>query len=102
MKKLTLQNIPSQDVIVTLDGFRYEITIKDAGGFMVCGIVRDGETILSPGFRIISGAPLIPYRYLENGNFAFTIPVGETTNYKQFQITQFLVYASTEELESIR
>ena len=102
MQNITLQSIPSQIAIVTLDGARYEITIKDAGGFMVCGIARDGVEILSPGFRIVSGSPLIPYRYLENGNFAFDIPEDEKPNYEQFQVTQFLVYASPEELESIR
>lgn len=102
MENITLQSMPSQVAIVTLDGARYEITIKDAGGFMVCGIVRDGVEILSPGFRIVNGEPLIPYRYLENGNFAFDIPEDEKPNYEQFQITQFLVYASPEELESIR
>lgn len=102
MENITLQSIPSQVAIVTLDGSRYEITIKDADGFMVCGIVRDGITILDPGFRIVNGTPLIPYRYLENGNFAFDIPEDETPNYEQFQTTQFLVYASPEELESIR
>ncbi len=102
MQNITLQSIPSQVAIVTLDDFRYEITIKDAGGFMVCGIVRDGVIILEPGFRIVNGEPLIPYRYLEGGNFAFDIPEDEKPNYEQFQVTQFLVYASPEELESIR
>lgn len=102
MQYLTLQQIPSQVVIATLDGFRYEITIKDAGGFMVCGVVRDGETLLEPGFRIVNGSPLIPYRYMENGNFTFEIPDDEEPDYNQFESTQFLIYASPEELDSIR
>lgn len=69
---------------------------------MTCGMLRDGEVIFNNGFRIVNGAPLIPYKYLESGNFAFQIPDNETPNYENFQSTQFLFYATQEEIEAVR
>ena len=101
-QSITLQAIPSQEIIITLDSRRYEIQIKDAGDFMVYGISRDGETILETGFRIVNGEPLLPYKYMEDGNFAFVIPDSEVADYTNFELTQFLIYASQEELEALR
>lgn len=102
MELITLQAIPSQSVIITLDSNRYEIPIKDAGGFMVYGVIRNGLTILENGNRIVNGSPLLPYKYMEAGNLALSVPDAELPNYEQFGLTQFLYYASQEELESIR
>lgn len=102
MKLITLQAIPSQEIIVTVDGNRYQISLKDAGGFMVYGVTRNGANILENGTRVVSGTPLLPYKYMEAGNFALQVPDSELPDYNQFGLTQFLYYASQEELESIR
>lgn len=102
MKLITIQPIPNQEVIVTLDSRRYKIQLKDADGFMTYGVVRDGVTIIENGNRIVNGAPLLPYRHMEDGNFILDIPDDELPNYKAFQSTQFLLYASQEELEIAR
>lgn len=102
MNLITLQKIPNQEVIVTLDGNRYKIQIKSASGFMVYGIERNGVTIIENGNRIVNGAPLLPYKYMEAGNFIFDIPDTELPDYNKFEDTQFLVYASQEEIEAVR
>ena len=51
MKLITLQSIPNQEVIVTLDGYRYSIQIKSASGFMTYGVTRDGVVIVENGNR---------------------------------------------------
>lgn len=102
MKAITLQAIPNQEIIVTVDENRYTIQIKDCSGFMTYGVQRNGETIINNGNRIVNGALLLPYQYMEDGNFIFNIPDSELPDYTQFEVTQFLVYASQEELESIR
>lgn len=101
-ESITLQAIPNQKIIITLDSRRYEIEIKSADGFMTYGIVRDGVTILENGFRVIGKQPLLPYRYMESGNFVFDIPDTEDPDYKSFEITQFLFYLSQEEIEAAR
>lgn len=102
MELIELQAIPSQEIIVTLDGNRYEIPIKDAGGFMAYGVIRNGVTILENGNRIVNGSPLLPYKHMESGSFSLSVPDSELPDYRQFGLTQFLYYASQEELESIR
>ena len=102
MQLITIQAVPSQEVIVTLEGNRYKIQIKDADGFMTYGVIRNGETLLENGTRIVNGSPLLPYKYMESGNFALSVPDSELPNYEQFGLTQFLYYATQEELESIR
>lgn len=102
MNLITLQQIPNQEVIVTLDGSRYKIQIKSASGFMTYGITRDGEVIIENGNRIVNGAPLLPYKYMEAGNFILDVPDGELPDYTKFGSTQFLTYASQEELEAVR
>jgi len=102
MKSITLQAIPNQEIIVTLDDARYNIKLKSASGFMTYGIERGGIVIIENGTRIVSGLPLFPYRYMESGNFILDAPDGSEADYNQFEVTQFLRYASQEEIESVR
>lgn len=102
MKLITLQKIPNQEVIVTLDGSRYKIQIKSASGFMTYGVTRDGVIIIENGNRIVNGAPLLPYKYMEAGNFILDVPDSELPDFTRFESTQFLVFASQEEIEAIR
>tara|TARA_R110000851_G_scaffold296559_1_gene451715 strand:+ start:834 stop:1142 length:309 start_codon:yes stop_codon:yes gene_type:complete len=102
MKLITLQKIPNQGVIVTLDNSRYKIQIKSASGFMTYGIERDGVIIIENGNRIVNGAPLLPYKYMESGNFILDVPDSELPDFTRFESTQFLTYASQEKIEAIR
>lgn len=102
MKLITLQQIPNQEVIITLDGFRYKIQIKSASGFMTYGVNRDGVIIIENGNRIVNGVPLLPYKYMEAGNFILDVPDSELPDFTKFESTQFLIYASQEEIEAIR
>ena len=99
---VTLQPIPNQEIIITLDSARYNIEIKSASGFMTYGVIRDGVTIIENGNRVVNGVPLLPYRYMEQGNFILDLPDSELPDYKQFGATQFLYYASQSELEAVR
>ena len=102
MNLITLQQIPNQEVIITLNGSRYKIQIKSASGFMTYGITRDGEVIIENGNRIVNGAPLLPYKHMEAGNFILDVPDSELPDYTKFESTQFLIYVSQEELEAVR
>lgn len=98
MELITLQAIPNQEVIVTLESERYKIEIKSAGDFMTYGISRDDGTIIENGARLVNGAPLFPYSYMQIGNLLLSVPDDELPNYQNFQSTQFLYYATAEEL----
>jgi hypothetical protein len=53
---------------VQLDGARYSLTFKEATGCMVADVERD-DVVLLYGVRVVAGSPIIPYGYLEAGNF---------------------------------
>jgi hypothetical protein len=100
MKVIPLKALANQSITIRLDNKRYDMTFKDTNGVMSCTIVRDNEVILS-GARIVAGTPLIPYKYLESGNFIFLTNNEELPDYTKFETTQSLIYASMEELAAI-
>jgi hypothetical protein len=101
MIEIPLQAIPNQKFSVQLDNRLYDITITATGNVMSCTLVRDGETIQDT-MRLVAGTPLLPYLYQEAGNFALITASGDLPDYTQFGVTQFLLYASQDELDAIR
>lgn len=101
MKQLQIKAIPNQSLSVSLDGSLYAITIKETNGVMAVTIVRDGVTLIQ-NHRAVSGGFLIPYKYLENGNFVFITQNYEYPYYDGFGVSQYLFYVSQSELETIR
>ncbi|MEG2042530.1 MAG: hypothetical protein RR068_15660 [Hafnia sp.] len=91
---------PNQNLTITLDSIEHSLTIKEAGGAMVMTIVRDGETIIS-NTRLLSGTLIIPYSYLEAGNFVFLTDDEEMPYYTEFK-RQTLLYVSADEMEQYR
>ena len=98
---ITLQAIPNQSFSVRLDVDRYDISIVSIPGAMAATITRNDEIIVS-GQRCVAGFPIIPFRYLEKGNFMFTTENDEMPYYEQFGSTQFLYFTPAEELSEIR
>lgn len=98
-----LSAVPNQKISITLNGSRYEIRFRECNGVMALDLTINDELVLS-GDRVVSGAPLIPYKYLEksSGNFLFLTELGDYPYWDQFGITQRLIYFTAEELEEIR
>lgn len=101
MQEIALQAIANQTLAVTLDNRIYNITLKEAAGIMAADIVRDNVPIVT-GQRVVAGFPIIPYPYLEEGNFIILTANDDLPDYTQFSTTQTLIYASQAELEVIR
>lgn len=101
MIDVDLQAIPNQEFSIQIEDFRFELTVKEAIGCMAASVVRDGETIVS-NVRLVAGAPVLPYGYQERGNFVLTTNADELPDYRQFGVTQFLVYVTPEELAALR
>lgn len=113
MIEIPLQAIPNQTLSIQLDGDQYDIkitattatttdhqTVADSVN-MIVDIVRNNVAIVS-GFRAMASYPLIPYSYLEAGNFVFVTSNDEYPDYREFGVTQSLIYATEAELEVIR
>ena len=101
MQTIPLDPIPNQSLYIRLDGVRYLIELKEAGGMMTATIDRDGVRLVT-GSRCAGGTPLIPYRHLWEGfgNFIFLTAPDVIPYYTDFGSTCTLVYSSAEEIAS--
>lgn len=93
--------VPNQSFSIQLDNVSYDMAIYSTGNVMSMDIIRAGTPILL-GERLVPNYPIIPYRYLESGNFVFITLDGDYPTYDQFGVTQNLIYLSATELASLR
>ncbi len=96
-----LQAIPNQTVSITLGDSSYAVSLRETNGVMSVDLARDNVVLLR-GIRAVYGSPLIPYKYLEAGNFIFLTLDGNLPDYTLFGTTQFLLFYSASELGAIR
>jgi len=68
---------------------------------MSATVIRNNITLLS-NIRLVAGMPMIPYEYLEAGNFVLTTLDDDLPDWNQFGISQSLIYVSEAELGEIR
>lgn len=108
MIQIPIVNVPNQSLTIQLDGNLYDIAIHATQdnldlttGIMAVDITINNNLIIN-GVRAVSGFPLIPYEYLiVDGNITFVTQDDEYPDWRQFGITQYLIYASNDELEQI-
>lgn len=107
MIQIPILNIPNQTLSIQLDNNQWDISIHanqdnldGTTGIMSVDIVINNIVIVT-GQRAVFGFPLIPYTYLINGNITFLTANDEYPDWRQFGITQTLIYASNEELGEI-
>lgn len=93
--------VPNQNFTITLDNILFNISIKSVINFMTIDISQNNSVVLS-GMRMIPDALLIPYKYLEAGNFVVVTANEEYPIYTEFGATQFMFYFTQAELEAIR
>jgi hypothetical protein len=98
---IPLANVPNQSFSIVLDGNQYDIWVYVTNNVSAIDIDRNNTEILL-GQRIIPNYPIIPYRYLEAGNFIVVTENGDYPIYTQFGVTQFMIYASQAELVAFR
>ena len=101
MVEIPLISVPNQSLSIRLDNNFYTLNIKQARNIMAVDILRNNEIVVQSQ-RALANYPLIPYKYLENGNFIFLTENWEYTFYTEFAISQFLYFATQLELEAIR
>lgn len=111
MLQIKLEAIPNQSFSLRLDDSTYDLRIHALNSFtldgtvippiMVMDITRNNVTILQ-GQRLIAGYPVIPYGYLEDGNFVMITEDDEYPDYSKFGVNQYLIFATSAELAEIR
>lgn len=100
MELISLSAISNQKFSVQLESKRYIITIKETKGVMSCTIVREDETIVD-NVRLVAGTPILPYAYMEDGNFILTTENEDLPDWTKFGNGQELYYLSASELEAL-
>lgn len=101
MRVVPLAAVPNQSFTVTLNETRWSLRLTAGRGVAICDVSKSGELLLS-GSRVLAGEPLIPYAYLQAGNFLFVVNGGDLPDYQKFNVSQFLVYLSDDEINSIK
>lgn len=101
MDVLPIQALPNQSFTIRLGGYTWGIAIKTVRSGTVVDVSRDNDTIVS-GAAAVAGFPILPYQYMEAGNFIFSTQNEEIPNWESFGVTQDLVYLTAAELEEYR
>ena len=108
MIQVPIANIPNQSFSINLSGNTYDINIHACrdndlpGTGIVAFDVTINNAVIVTGIRALPDFPIIPSQYLENGNFIVQTMNDEYPDWRQFGITQFLIFASEAELQTIR
>jgi hypothetical protein len=112
MQIVPLANIPNQTLSITLDNNFWQIAVYavcatydefgNASNVVMAMDLTLNNTPILTGQRVVANFRVIPYRYLESGNFIFDTGGNDMPDYTQFGITQNLLYYSQSELEVLR
>lgn len=101
MITIPLAAVPNQTLSVQIGQVRWGLTLKDARGVMVADVERAGVVLLQ-AVRVVAHEPVIPYGYLEDGNFLLTTLNDDLPGWSKFGDSQELVYMTQTELDAIR
>lgn len=102
MRKIPIKAIPNQSFYVNL-GAIYKLAFHWTGRLLTATITRNNEIIIQ-GINVVPFMPIIPYKYLENGNgnFLFTTKNNDEVHFSQFNLTQSLYYLDDAEMTKLK
>lgn len=100
MRVIPLARVANQSFTLTLDNVRWGVSVKEARGVMCADVTRDGVTLVR-GSRLAAGEAVIPYRYLQTANFIFVTIDDELPAWRQFGVSQTMVYLTADEIAAI-
>lgn len=98
MFQIPVDSLPSQELAVELDGSRYVLRLFSAAGLMFMDITRDEQVVILAA-KCLPNQRIIPFRYLESGNFFFETPNDEYPDYTKFGDTHLLFFVTQGELD---
>lgn len=106
MIRIPLRSLPVQSFSITLNGRGYDILIRAVNTLasqVMCFDVTIDNVISVLGQRVVAGTPVIPYRELTDngGNFVLLTNEGDLPDYNLFDISQYLIFATQDEIDAI-
>lgn len=100
MQTIPLQQLPAQAFSITLDQNQWSIDVKLVNGNIAFSFTLNGNLLIN-GIRAVPGYRIIPYDYLQAGNFALLTTAFEIADWTKFGTTQQLVYISQAEIDAL-
>ncbi len=102
MQVIPIQAIPSQTFsYIDSDNNQWSIAIKLVADQVAFSLSLNGQIILE-NITAVAGIRIIPYDYLEQGNFVLITQNQQIPDYTQFGTTQQLVFLSKSDILSFR
>ena len=100
MRSVQIEAVPNQSFSFSVDNNQWQITLKSLAGIVAASLQLNGTGVIDNA-RCVANGLIIPYRYLENGNFFFSTANQELPDYTKFNISQSLIYLSPSDLLAI-
>lgn len=100
MIEITIQSVPNQTLSIDIDGYSFDISLKTAG--TIIADISIDQVVKVQGVKCLPNKAILPYQYLEHGNFFFVTEDGDYPDYTQFNISQSLVYLTADEMVALR
>lgn len=102
MIDIALKPMANQELSIALEGARYILRVIEITNGMAITITRDDEVLIE-NQRLLPNVPIMEERHLQGfgGNFMLTTQDEEIPYYTSFDVTQFLVYITAEELAAV-
>lgn len=98
MRNIPIDAVPNQEISVNVGENRWLIRLKAARVSMFADVYLNNEAVIL-GQRIAVGTPVIPYEYkAADGNFILLVDEESLPDWRQFGVTQQLLYVEPGEL----
>ena len=91
---------PNQEFSIEIGSNLYDFSIKLIVQCLAISISRNNISLIS-NFRILGNQPILPYRFLYDGNFFLNTENNEIAIWSELGISQKLYYLSNNEISSI-
>lgn len=102
MQIIPVKPIPSQTLSFVDSGNNsWNIEIRLTELMMSFSFTRNSNVLIT-GIHAVAGYRIIPYNYLEDGNFVLVTQNQEVPDYNKFGLTQSLVFLSQQEILAFR
>lgn len=102
MQTIAIQAIPSQTfTYIDPSSNQWDIGIRNVASQVAFTFSLNG-TLLLQNICAVAGYRIIPYDYLENGNFVLITQNYQVPDYTQFGISQTLVFLEQSDIQSFR
>ena len=98
MREIQIDPVANQTVTVYLENDRYDLTFKQAASGATLATIMRNDDLLVSNILCVAGTPLLPFVYVEKGNFIFSMANEGMPLWQDFGTTTFLFYMSEEEV----